>query len=227
MPPVIERSQVSVRRLAIFDLDGTLTRRDTFVQFASGLLLRHPGRWWRLPLLLWPVLLFVLGSLDRGRLKGDVIKTLFRGLSRQQINRWSEQFSANVIERHLYSQARAAFAEHLAAGDEVVLLSASPDLYVPLIGASLGAHLTLCTPILWRQDLLDGRLAGPNHRGAVKTEVVRALKAARPGVPAIAYGNSVSDLDHLRHCEEAVYVNASAGLRKQHAQPYMKWVRWE
>jgi phosphoserine phosphatase len=31
-------------RLAVFDLDGTLTRRDTFVPYLQGWLARHPAR---------------------------------------------------------------------------------------------------------------------------------------------------------------------------------------
>ena len=43
--------------------------------------------------------------------------------------------------------ALAALQVHRAAGDHLVLLSASPDLYVPLIGRLLGFERTLCTEI--------------------------------------------------------------------------------
>ena len=38
--------------LALFDLDGTITRRDTLLPYVAGFLLRHPARLARLPRLL-------------------------------------------------------------------------------------------------------------------------------------------------------------------------------
>ena len=60
--------------LAIFDLDGTITRRDTLLPYIWGYLRRHPQRWWRLPLCLAPLGPYLLGRMDRGALKGAVIR---------------------------------------------------------------------------------------------------------------------------------------------------------
>jgi len=63
-------------RLAIFDLDGTITRHDTLAPYVLGfLILRSP---WRLPalLLVLPVLLgYAVGLIDRGGLKSAFILT--------------------------------------------------------------------------------------------------------------------------------------------------------
>ena len=50
----------------VFDLDGTLTRHDTFLPFVGGLLLRTPRRWWRTPGLLWLFVQYGMRRLDRG-----------------------------------------------------------------------------------------------------------------------------------------------------------------
>ena len=70
------------RRLAVFDLDGTLTRGDTFVGFVAAALARWPARLLRLPLLVLPLFGFVLGRLDRGGTKGAILHALFAGLRR-------------------------------------------------------------------------------------------------------------------------------------------------
>jgi phosphoserine phosphatase len=108
----------------------------------------------------------------------------------------------------------------------VVLLSASPDLYVPRIGTLLGVTETHCTRIRWNGDLLDGRLEGCNRRDEEKLRVVEQLRAAHPGLPVIAYGNSPPDLVHMRRCEQAVYVNADAQLARQLTADGMRCVRW-
>jgi phosphatidylglycerophosphatase C len=217
-----------VARLALFDLDGTLTRGDTYRWFVARLLLRHPARWPRALLLPAPLCAFLLGRMDRGELKGAILRLLFAGLPRAQVTGFAEQFAAQVTPARMFPAAVDALRGHLDAGDHVVLLSASPDLYVPAIGLALGVHETRCTPIRWAEDLLDGRLAGPNHRGAGKARVLGELRAAHPGLPVIAYGNSTPDLEHMRLCEESVFVNASAAQAGRLAAqfPAMRLVQW-
>jgi phosphatidylglycerophosphatase C len=214
------------RRLALFDLDGTLTRRDTFGPFVLGLLARQPARWLRVPLLLGPLLAYACGRLDRGALKGAVLYLLFSGLPRAMLQRWAGTFVPRTILRGMHPEGVATLKAHVAAGDHVVVLSASPDLYVPLLARELGAHECHCTQVLWQGERLDGRLAGPNRRDAEKVRVLQALRAAHPGLPVIAYGNSAPDLLHMRLCEEAVYVNAPPALAARLAAEGIRCVHW-
>ena len=95
-----------------------------------------------------------------------------------------------------------------------MLLSASPDLYVPRIGQTLGFERTLCTEIEWQDERLDGRLKTPNRRGEEKLHCLTWLREQYPGSPVIAYGNSASDLDHLRHADRALLVNGNNAARR-------------
>ena len=66
------RVDTAPRWLAVFDLDGTLTWRDTLVLFLLSFLRRHPWRvfgLWRLP---FALLSFVARGRDRGALKSRV-----------------------------------------------------------------------------------------------------------------------------------------------------------
>jgi len=217
-----------VRRLALFDLDGTLARGDTLRGFVPRLLARHPGRWPRALLLPCFFAAYAAGLLDRGRLKGGILHLLFAGLPRAAVAPVAQGFAAHVLARRLFAAGLDELRSHLAAGDLVVLLSASPDLYVPEIGRLLGVHETHCTQVRWHAGNLDGRLDGPNRRGPEKTRVLAGLRSAHPGLPVIAYGNSPSDLDHMRLCEQAVFVNARGRLaaRLAAADPAIRRVQW-
>jgi phosphatidylglycerophosphatase C len=214
------------RRLAVFDLDGTLTRGDTFIAFACGLLARKPLRWLRVPALLLPVLAFVLRFIDRGELKGSVLRLLFAGLPRAEIQAWAQQFAQAIVPGRMFAEAVAAFRAHVTAGDYTVLMSASPDLYVPLIASALGASQCICTPVRWDGEHLDGRLAGPNCRGEEKARILAGLRQQHPGLPVIGYGNSGADVAHLTQCDEAVYVNAPPRTRAPMEQLGMRCVQW-
>src|SRR5262249_22895914 len=148
--PAGSRRQGCVK-LAVFDLDGTLTRADTFGPFVRGLLARHPWRSLRLPLLLLPLAGYALRLIDRGGLKGGVLHLLFGGLPRAAVDAWSTQYAAQAVPASLFPAALDALRKHLASGDRVTLLSASPDLYVPRIGAALGVHETICTAVRWHE----------------------------------------------------------------------------
>jgi phosphatidylglycerophosphatase C len=215
-------------RLALFDLDGTLTRGDTYRGFVVELLAAHPAHWPRALLLPLPLIAYVLGVLDRGALKGAILRLLFAGLSRGHVAAFARHYAARVVPARVYPSALEAVSSHLAAGDHVVVLSASPDLYVPEIGQLLGAHQSICTPIRWDGERLDGRLAGPNRRDREKTRMLAALRTAHPGISVIAYGNSTADLDHMRLCEEAVYINAGKALaeRLKAEFPAMRLTQW-
>jgi phosphatidylglycerophosphatase C len=200
--------------IALFDLDGTLTWRDTLLPFLTGFLRRHPRRMlscWRLP--------FALASYwrdrDRGALKSKVIRMVMRGESREVLEAWAEAFvSALKSQRRFRPLALAILEAHRAAGDHPVLLSASPDLYVERIGRLLGFEHTLCTELDWQDDRLDGHLRTPNRRGEEKIRCLTWLRERYRDVPIIAYGNSASDLDHMRQADRALLVNGNSAARR-------------
>lgn len=219
-------TQPATRRLAIFDLDGTLSRRDTFFPFVLGLLGRHPARWPRIALLLVPALGYLLRRLDRGGLKGAILHGLFHGMPRETVNGWARQYAAMVVPGRMFVEGVAALRAHLAGDDHVVVLSASPDLFVPAIGALLGAHEVICSEVRWVEGRLDGRLAGPNRRDHEKARVLESLRVRMPELPVIAYGNSTADLIHMERCEQGVYVNASPALAARLTRRGLTCVQW-
>lgn len=218
--------QAAPRRLAVFDLDGTLSRADTFGPFVLGMLRRHPLRALRLPLLIFPSLGYALRLVSRGGLKGAVMHVLFGGLPREAVDAWAALYASLVVPDRLFAEALAALRNHIASGDHVVLLSASPDLYVPHIGGMLGVRETICSEVRWKGQRLDGRLAGPNRRDQEKLRVLEHLRQQHPHLSVIAYGNSKADLPHMFRCEQAVYVNPSAALAQELAQRGFTCVQW-
>jgi HAD superfamily phosphoserine phosphatase-like hydrolase len=136
------------------------------------------------------------------------------GASREDVERWTADYVAALGDAELCPGALAAIERHRAAGDRLVLLSASVDLYVPAIGRRFDFDETLCTAVAWRGGVLDGALASENRRGAEKRRCLEALRARHAGVRVTAYGNARSDFEHFAAADEAVLVNAGAGLRR-------------
>jgi phosphatidylglycerophosphatase C len=220
-------ASVETPRVALFDLDGTLTWRDTLVPFLAGYTLRHPARLLRLWRFAPALIGFAADGGDRGRLKSRMIRAVMGGDARAAIGLWAQQFVAALESRGVFRPAAlAALAAHRSAGDHLVLLSASPDLYVPLIGRALGFERTVCTEVRWRGDRLDGELCTPNRRGEEKVRCLEALRTLYPGASIIAYGNSGSDLAHLRRADRALLVNANSAARRAAADAGIPAADW-
>jgi phosphatidylglycerophosphatase C len=213
--------------VALFDLDGTLTWRDTLLPFLAGFVLRHPWRllhFWRLPYALagyWR-------DRDRGDLKSQVIRMAMGGTMRAQVDAWAEAFVSKLHAKRAFCPLALRVLEaHRAAGDHPVLLSASPDLYVLRIGRLLGFEHTLCTELEWNADRLDGGLKTENRRGAEKLRCLTWIREQYRGLPIIAYGNSSSDLDHMLYTERALLVNGNSEARRLAAKSNIPVSYWD
>ena len=114
--------------VAIFDLDGTLTRRDTLlpwlVQMQScGSLV------WHLPYYLYQYATYRLSGGVADRYKERIIGTVVRGWSYEEGVQRGAAF-ADQIDQMLRPEAIRCLEQHQRDGHRTVLLTASTDLAV-------------------------------------------------------------------------------------------------
>ncbi len=211
--------------LAIFDLDGTITRHDTLFPLVLRQLARRPWRLARL-LLVAPAALRFLFDRDRGALKQSLLRATLRGTTRFEMAGLARDFVRDKIEHGCFREALATVRRHRDAGHHLVLMSASVDFYVPEFGRQLGFDHVISTEVLWRDDRLDGTLISANRRGEEKARCVRELLAEREHTETFAYGNSASDLPHLRLVRHGLLVNGSLAARREATELGVACVDW-
>jgi phosphatidylglycerophosphatase C len=214
------------RGVVIFDLDGTLTRRDSYVPYLAGFLLRHPRRLLHILPLPWVVLKYGLGRVTNTDLKQHFLHAVFGGASRREVESWTRIFVDRLLVDGLRPEAREALERHRNRGDLLVLLTASFDLYVHEIGRRLGFDHVLCTQAEWLDGRLSGKLAGPNHRGEEKVRCLLRLRDAHAESTIVAYADHHSDLAFLRQADQATLVNGSFKTRrlaKEQGIPCATW----
>lgn len=222
-----------MKRLAIYDMDKTITRDPTWTAF-----LIHAARArapWRLALL--PVagvagLGYMLKLLDRARLK-EISQRLMlgRALAPEDMAAVAEAFADEVAASGVLEGARARIAADRAEGYRLVLATASHGYYAAAIGARLGFGDVVATGAM-RDD--QGRvlasLEGENCYGAAKLRMVEAW-LSRQGITrrdarVRAYSDHVSDAPLLDWADEAFAVNAHGPLRALAAAkgwPLLEW----
>jgi phosphatidylglycerophosphatase C len=212
-------------RVAVFDLDGTITYRDTLVPFLLHVLRRRPLRVLRLWPLPWALARYAVRQ-DRGVLKQSLIRYVLGGLGRAEIAAHVERFLDALWPSGLRPGALEAIERHRVAGDRLVLLSASPDLYVPRIGTRLGFADVVCTGVQWDEERLHGDLTTANRHGPEKRRCVEELRARHPAARFVAYANAASDLAHLEIVDAPCLVNANAAARRQAAALGIRCDEW-
>jgi len=123
---------------------------------------RHPWRLWRwLPCLL-PLLRYAAGARDRGALKSRIIQLTLGGVASAPLAAWAVRFARRLVRSGLYAEALECITAHQRNHDHLVLLSASPNLYVPEIAQALRFDACICTEVRWGADQrLDGALSSP------------------------------------------------------------------
>lgn len=207
---------------ALFDFDGTLIRGDSIIAFMHYV-------WKRRLCSLWDCVRFVLaGGLFTFRLLSpkqakEMGLRFLKGFSREQYVQMAEDFCQTALLPRLYPQGLAALQKHRAAGDQILVISASPAFYLePLIGM-LGLTAVLGTRFETdAQGRFTGQIIGVNCRGEEKPVRIREYLDQTGGQlnadTSLAYGNSTHDLPMMRLCRSAYAVNPGRRLRRIAAQ---------
>jgi HAD superfamily hydrolase (TIGR01490 family) len=199
-----------MRYLTIFDLDGTLTRHDTYIRYLFGYLVRHPWRFLLALHLPWFVLQFYLGRISNTVLKEKFLSACLGGLERPVLLRWTQTFLDELFANGFREEGLSTLDRHRKRGDVLVLLTASLDLYADDLGSRLGFHQVICTQVEWQGNKLSGRLSSPNRYGAEKVRCLQGLKENYRGYSVIAYADHHSDISLLQLADEGVLVNGKA-----------------
>ena len=221
----LSRDEIAI---VVFDLDGTITRYDTYVRFLLYVISRKPLKLARLPLLSIDVLRHKLGSQTNSWLKKRFLRALLAGHDEQTINAWALSFSQNVISSGLYSDALACMKQHQASGAELVLLSASLDIYVEPLGEMLGFKNIICTRTTWDNDVLGGELDGGNCYGETKLKRIHQWLEGRAASNILAaYGDHETDFPLLKIAQRGIVVNPDAKLTVKAKENQLELVNWE
>lgn len=208
-------------KIALYDLDKTITKRPTYMGFLLHAAWRHER--WRL--LLLPALLplfagYVLRIFDRARLK-ELMHGLLLGSSipADKMAAISDSYAAAVLADNVYPQAVAQIAKEKAQGFRLVLATASYAFYVKPLARRLGFDDIIGTLARCDADsAILPRLDGENCYGEAKLRRVEAWAEAagtpREDMEVRFYSDSETDLPVFDWSDDPVATNPTAKLRK-------------
>ncbi|TNE61721.1 MAG: HAD-IB family hydrolase [Alphaproteobacteria bacterium] len=217
-------------RLVVFDLDRTIVRFGTYTPFLIRFARRHAP--WRLlfaPFVLLAMLGYKLGLTTRSRLKEIMFRLLAGRPTVETMMQAADDFADEVLSRHCFQDAVSAIADHRAAGDTLVLATASFSFYAARIGKRLGFDHTVGTDIAEGGGRFLPRIVGDNCYGPAKERMVtRYLDSRGLGRDFIFYTDDKSDIPLLNRAGAGILVNPKKPLAAYGAtRPNMRAVAWQ
>ena len=192
-----------MKNLALFDFDGTITNSDSFLLFVRktvGLWRFYTGMAMMMP----QISMFLFKLYPNHYLKEDVLIHFFYNWSLDSFRKAADDFCQKTISTILRQKAWACLRRHQGQGDQVVIVSATPELILAPWCEKYGLDL-LATRLQVIDGRLTGRIEGENYRGQVK--VTQILNRYRLGDyrEIYAYGDTEGDRPMLNLATHASY----------------------
>jgi HAD superfamily hydrolase (TIGR01490 family) len=189
--------------LALFDLDGTLTRGDTLFTWMAVLLGRARAS---------AAFARAFGKLRtpdamaadwRGRVKCAFLQHA-AGIETRRAAEAGAQIRDTIKWR---SPIVDALRAHASLGHRIVIVTGAPQIYLPALLAHLPVDAMLGADLEEENGRLTGRLAAPNPVRAAKRDRVQAwLEANGPFGERWGYGNAPHDLPMLTLVDHKIVV---------------------
>ena len=198
-------------RLAIFDVDGTLVRCRSELQFWRYLVAR--GRQGPRQILAW--LLFLIRHLPTGDihlLKRN--KAYLSGLASADVAQLADEFVETRLVQRLYAPVVQRLRQHMLRGDAVVLVTGTLDPIARALARRLGVRHICATVCRERNGKFLAQPPESHPFRSAKLTLAEQLAVQMGGNirTATAYGNSHHDLSLLKGVREAVAVLPDKGL---------------
>ena len=202
------------KKISIFDLDGTLTKSDTYLPYLVGFLKRNPKRWLKASILPFAVVMFYLKIHDNQWLKTIFLKIILGGETKDNILAWNKIFLDKLFTEGLREDIVTILKKRQNAGDIILLSTASLDIYVPDIQNWFSINHLICTNTLWQDDCLTGELDGNNCYGLEKLARVKSyMRKHNISGEVSVYSDHASDWPIMNYADKAYAVYPTKRMR--------------
>lgn len=192
-----------MKTIAFFDFDGTITTKDTLLEFIkytkgtaaflTGFLLNSPY-----------LVAYKLNIISNQRAKEKIISYYFKDTPFAQFQAWCDAFAMDVVPKLIRPKAAAELQKLQQAGTTIVIVSASFGNWIQKWAASNNLHLIATKPEV-RDGKLTGRIEGKNCHGTEKVRRILEAFVLHDYNEVHAYGDTSGDKPMLDLATHAHY----------------------
>lgn len=191
------------KRLVLFDFDGTITTKDTFLEFIK--FYHGTFRFYAGFLMISPwMALMTLKLLPNYKAKEKALSWFFRNESENIFREKCARFCSTIVPTLVRPKALKEIREHQAGGAKVIVVSASAENWVRPWCEQHDIEC-LATKLEVINNKITGRISGFNCYGREKENRIRACYDLKDYGEIIAYGDSGGDLEMLALAQQQHY----------------------
>lgn len=192
-----------MKRLALFDFDGTLTRRDTLIEFLR--FYHGPGNFYKGMLRLSPILIAYKSRLIKNWAAKERVLTYFLGGEKvSAVEDKGRQFALEKVPHLIRKEALERMHWHLKRQDRVIVVSASASYWIKPWTDQEGVEL-IATSLEVTNGHLSGRISGRNCYGPEKERRIREELDPDNYIEICAYGDTRGDREMLALASHPYY----------------------
>ena len=189
--------------IALFDFDGTITKKDSFLAFLKythgfeEILKRF--------LYLWPVLLlYKLKILTNSTAKKIVFRSFYRNWQARILNEKAVGFCTDILPSILNNDAIKKLRWHQQQSHRVIIISAMFESILQPWCTENNVEL-IATRLEIKNGKLTGNFSTPNCYGKEKLNRITQAGLLENSTYVFAYGDSAGDKEMLNLANEAFY----------------------
>lgn len=182
--------------LALFDFDGTLTKKDTLKEFLK---FSTPKKRYYLNLMrfLPTFFLYKIKIISNARAKEQLLANFFKGVSKREFEEKTKEFSLTKIDTILREDTLKKLREHKERGDRVIIVSASIKCWI-IHWAKRENIEVLSTELEFRDGTFSGKFLTKNCYGVEKVNRIKSYLNLKEYQKIYAYGDSKGDREMLK-----------------------------
>jgi len=183
------------KNLALFDFDGTITSKDSLIEFIK--FYHGTGKFLLGFLVLLPVLVLLkLHLIHNQKAKEIVMAYFFRSIPIQEFQAKCNLFASNVLPKIIRPGALEAIKNHRSNGDRVIIVTASFENWLKTWAKNLDAEL-LASQLELADGRITGKILGKNCYGQEKVNRLSGYIDLKQFTRIYAYGDSKGDREML------------------------------
>ena len=211
-----------MEKLAIFDIDYTITRKETLMEFFKYIVSKDIKNIRFLPRALYSGLMYGIKVYDEKRVKECFLKFI-ENIEEEELAKLTKSVYDERLSTILYKDAVDMIKKLKNEGYMVVLISASPEFYVKEFYAIKEVDLILGTKFTFEGGKFIRKMSGKNCKGEEKVrrlnEVLKEKNIEVDFKNSYMFSDSLSDKPLLDLVGNPYLIN----YKKNHEIEILRW----
>jgi HAD superfamily hydrolase (TIGR01490 family) len=218
-----KRGRIKMERLAIFDVDYTITKRETLFEFFMFLISKKPKLILHIPKSFGASLLYAAKLMSAGDAK-RYFMSFIRNIHEDELKELVKEFYSKRLSNIFYVDAINTMKKLKSEGYKIYLISASAEFYLEELYNIKEVDKVIGTRFKFTNGYYSEEIVGENNKGEEKVrrlmEFLEKEKIEVDFKNSYMYSDSLSDLPLLKLVGHPYLINSK---KKRHNIEVLKW----